>query len=337
MVLFFSTLQTLRQLYPTSRISVVVEPRCRGLMEQQFLVDQIYTFDVKNKPGPGAFLRLIDDMRTEGPDVALSMGRSPLVPWLLFMSGAPRRIGYGPNRFQWLLTDVVPLKTDQYAAAMYHDLTRPLGGKEAPRPIFPVSSQADAWAKRFLEGKGVTEPPILIHPGVSRLSRVKGIVKSWEPANWRQLIDKLLDKGHPVLLAGGPDDDEVIELVRPQAAETREGLTVVAGETKNLEQLAALIKASRLMIGVDSGPLHLAVGVGAPTVALFGPTDPDKILPPEGPFVAVCVDLACRPCLFEARQTSCQELTCMKNMRVETVFQAVEAQLADQRQEKVKS
>lgn len=328
-VLFFSTIQTLRRLYPNSRLAVVVEPRCRDLMERQYLVDQVYTFDIKNKPGPADYLRLIDQLRTESPDVALSMGRSPMVPWLLFLSGAPRRIGYGPNRFQGLLTDVVPLKTDQYAAAMYHDLTRPLGGKETPVPTFPVGSPAEDWAKRFLESKGITEAPVVIHPGVSRLSRIKGLVKSWDPANWRQLINHLLEKGYPVLLAGGPDDEEVISLVRPRAEESREGLTVIAGETKSLEQMAAIMKMARLVISVDSGPLHLAVGVGAPTVAIFGPTDPDKILPPDGPFTAVCVDIPCRPCLFETRQTSCEELTCLKQLQVKTVWEAVKATLEE--------
>ena len=71
----------------------------------------------------------------------------------------------------------------------------------------------------------------------------------------------------------------------------------LAGET-SLGQLAALFERCDLVIGGDSGPLHLAAAVGAPTIRLYGPTDIRQFgpWPPGDRHVALAAGLACQPC-----------------------------------------
>ena len=71
----------------------------------------------------------------------------------------------------------------------------------------------------------------------------------------------------------------------------------------------------------------MAVGVKTPAVAIFGPTNEKKILPDDIKFKAVRVDLDCTPCLWDKRQTTCEALTCLKNIDVNMVFNAVIKQL----------
>jgi heptosyltransferase-1 len=125
-----------------------------------------------------------------------------------------------------------------------------------------------------------------------------------------------------VVLAGGPDDAEIIQLIR----ETGEFPYVEAyGKTRSLGQLAALIELADAIVAVDSAPMHVGVAVSTPTVAIFGPTDPAKLLPPGTVHLPVVVEnLGCRPCLWDRRATSCEELTCLKDLAVDAVEEAVQ-------------
>ena len=321
-ILFFPTLQTLRRHYPHAHITVLCEPRCREIMERQYLVDKVITADVKTAPDPQLFVKLVMQLRQLNLDLAISSGRSPLVPLLLFLSGAHRRVGFAPNPLGWLLSDRVPLTLRQYTGAMHHDLLKGIGIDEpAPLPRFPLSDLAVEWAYAWLERNGLpTKPgPVFIHPGASKMSVTRGIQKTWTAAQWQTLLAGLRERGLPLILAGGPDDEELL-------AGIPIGDGVVRAKTDTLDQLAALIAVSRLVIGSDSAALNIAVAVGTPLVGIFGPSDPDKVLPVDHPeFCAVHVaDLACRPCLWLTRKTTCEALTCLNSLGPEPVWAAVD-------------
>lgn len=324
-ILFFPTLQTLRRHYPQAHITVLCEPRCREIMERQYLVDQVLTADVKAAPDPKVFVQLVAELRRLDPDLAISSGRSPLVPLLLFLSGARQRVGFTPNKLGFLLTDGVPLHLRQYTAAMHHDLLKGVGIDEpAPLPRFPLSDLALEWAYAWLERHDLaTSPgPVFLHPGASKMSVKRGIQKTWTADQWQALITGLKARQVPLILAGGPDDEELL-------AGIPTGDGVVRARTETLEQLAALIAVSRLVVGSDSAALNIAVAVQTPVVGLFGPTDPDKVLPPgHTDFQAVHVDgLACRPCLWISRQTTCEALTCLTTLTPERYLHAIDTML----------
>lgn len=324
-ILFFPTLQTLRQHYPQATITVLCEPRCREIMERQFLVDRVITADVKAGADPQLFVHLVMQLRELDLDLAISSGTSPLVPLLLFLSGARQRIGFLPNRLGFLLTRGVALDKQQYAAAMHHDLLKGLDiDVPCPLPRFPLASLAVEWAHAWLARHGfdADEPPVIIHPGASKMSVKRGIQKTWTAAQWQALIEGLRNRGLPLILTGGPDDEELLAGIP-----TGEG--VVRARPENLEQLAALIAVSRLVVGSDSAALNVAVAVDVPLVGVFGPTAPDKVLPPAPQFVAAHVDgLDCRPCLWITRKTTCAALTCLHELAPQQVLAAVDRVLA---------
>ena len=101
----------------------------------------------------------------------------------------------------------------------------------------------------------------------------------------------------------------------------------VAGKT-SLKQLAGLLRKARLLISNDSGPVHLAVAVGTPVVALFGPTDPIR----TGPYITsmgrnpithtvIRKPVECSPCL--SRWCRVGDHRCMMQIEVDEVFEAV--------------
>lgn len=327
-ILFFPVIQGLRETYPNSRITMLVEPRCAGIGAFNPAIDEVLTFDIKAKPGPAELMALVGELRKRKFDLAISSGSSPLVPVLLWLTGARYRAGYGASKTARLLTYQAPLNKQQYAAEMYYDLIRAWVPSPNRLPQVAIAPADRQWAKEFMAQEGVQpgEPVVMLHPGCSRLSVIKGFIKSWEPAKWAELARRLEAEGARVLIAGGPDDAETLAAIRKElsAAGGAQTLIDAYGKTQGLGQLAALIEQASVIVAVDSAPMHLGIAVGKPTVAIFGPTDPKKLLPEGTIHQAVHVSgLDCRPCLWDRRQTTCEALTCLKDLSVDMVEQAV--------------
>lgn len=333
-ILFFPVIKVLKELYPRAEIVISVEPRCKSVAEKNPYVKKVITFDLKNKPSLNDYLNFIGELRKENIELAISMGRSLLVPLLLFLSGAKYRVGYATNRLKFLYSKAIPLNQDQYAAKMYFDLLKGVGIDADilnPIPEIKVPDSELKWAKEWFLSRGLKDREgqkvVLVHPGASKISKQKNIIKTWEAIRWVQLIDHLLNKNIKVILSGGPDDEEDINFIRKHIKGSKENFVDAFGETKNLEQLSALIKMSDLMVCIDSAPMNVAVGVNTPLVAIFGPTNEKKILPPDEKFLAVRIDLECSPCLWDKRETTCESLKCLKNLDMAKVLDAVIQQL----------
>lgn len=119
--------------------------------------------------------------------------------------------------------------------------------------------------------------------------------KCWPVEHMAALVERLQAEGHAVVLTAAPSHDEKAMLASIQARLSKPAFSL-SGQL-SLKELAALTQASRLFIGVDSAPMHIAAAVGTPTVALFGPSG-DKQWGPWGvPFrVIASTRHPCRPC-----------------------------------------
>ena len=127
------------------------------------------------------------------------------------------------------------------------------------------------------------------------------------------MTEKLADRGKNVILAGGPDDEEVIKTITKKIP--AEKFTNMYGKTKNLKELAELISTSEKFLCSDSAPLHLGIALGVKTYVIFGPTDDKKLIPQNEnvtPIKAQNCNCGIYPCLWEKRQTTCENLDCLK-------------------------
>jgi len=317
-ILFLPTLQTIRNHAPNSSITLLLEPRSRSVAELTNLVDSVITFDIKKRPlSVGDLVDLLALIKEGGYDCVISSGGSPLVSALLFLSGIPERIGYHSNRLApVLLTQPVPLNKKQYAAAMYHDLaigflkqkclTPPaVSDEKINDSLIPtVSLKPDSMDRmqNFIAERGLNREKrsaqsrlILVHPGTSRLATEKGIFKTWPTDSWIDLLfligrenEKKPDADRDiVILAGGPDDKEIIEGILGKAGDQLPHMVSAYGQTKSIADLAALIQLCDIMICVDSAPMHVAIGLRKPLVALFGPFDPALLVPNDSRFKTI--------------------------------------------------
>ncbi len=329
-ILFSPVVQTVRQACPQSQLELICESRSARIKDLMPELDGTVEVYLQYMSRPALFLRLLSILRSRHYDAVISSGSSPMIALLLFLSGIPIRVGFDTGRMsRLLLTATASLVRETYAADMLFSLARAFlkgvgSTLNLPHKVIPQLSISPLIQERALQLIQANIPEqsaqrILIHPGVSQMSIAKNILKSWPLESWQQLL-QLLPQQYPgaqVLLLGGPEDHDTMDqleayrLSLPLKHQHR--ILNLYGQTVSFIELAGLIAIGDILISVDSAPMHLAVALGTPVVAIFAPTDPQKLLPISDKAKAVFrEDLSCRPCLFDQRQTSCEKPECLQ-------------------------
>jgi ADP-heptose:LPS heptosyltransferase len=284
-ILFFPTIDHLKGRYPEAEIDVVVEPRATAAYRVSKSVNKVIPFDFKDTNGPADWGNLLGILRDREYDIAMSLGRRFGVGFLLWLTGIPIRIGFDTGISKLFLSNPVTLNLNQYAAQMYHDLVKGLAITE-PCPDLAINvPKADIdWAEAEQQRLGIKESGyVLIHGGSSKLSRTLGVNKIYPAIQWQQIIKNLQTRqpNIPVAIIKGPDDEEFIDSLLAVCQD----LKVIS--PTDIGKLAAIVAGANLMLCTNSAPMHLAVAVGTYTIALFGPSDPAKLLPQNGRSISI--------------------------------------------------
>ncbi len=276
-ILFFPTLAHLEANYPDAEIDVIVEPRAKGAYRVCKLVNEVLTFDYKDRNGLADFGNLLGIVRDREYDAAVALGGGWSVSFLLWMGGIPLRVGYANGAGKLFFSNPVPLKTEQYTAQMYHDLLQGFGiNSPCPNLSIRVPKSDIDWAQTEQRRLGTSESGyILIHGGSSKVSQAKGIDKIYPAEKWERIVADIQQKqpDMPIVVLQGPDDGEIVGAMKLACPD----LNVIS--PPDIGKLAAIIASANLILCTDSAPLHLAVAVGTYTFGLFGPTKAEKRLP----------------------------------------------------------
>lgn len=198
------------------------------------------------------------------------------------------------------------------------DALRRIGIQPAPeerRMTLVPGAAADQRVAAHLAGFGLQGGDFIhIHPAS------RWFFKCWPVERMAALLERLQGEGHAVVLTAAPSNDEKAMLEAIQARLKKPAFSL-SGQL-SLKELAALTQASKLFIGVDSAPMHIAAAVGTPTVALFGPSG-DKQWGPWGvPFRVVSSQQhPCRPCGIDGCGGG-KVSDCLTSLTVEQVLAA---------------
>jgi heptosyltransferase-2/heptosyltransferase-3 len=210
------------------------------------------------------------------------------------LAGVPVRAGHLHPGAPGSLTHALRHAPEHSAAAALALAAAFIGrGNEPPDPTrHPLRvrlTQAHRAAARQLldRGDAWSGDLVIVHPGSG------SVLKRWEPERWGELLASR-NPDTKVAVTGGPAE---VELAERTARAIGNPVVSLAGQT-DLETLAALLEIGRVVLGPDSGPLHLAVAVGTPTVHLFGPASRRKFGPwgPADRHKTVALALPCAPC-----------------------------------------
>jgi ADP-heptose:LPS heptosyltransferase len=280
-LLFFPTLDSLKQAYPEAQIDVIVEPGAQKAYSICQSVRETLTFSYEDRKSLADWGNLLGLIRDREYDVAIYAGQGLGIRFALWLSGIPVRIGYGGGQGEGLLTQTIPLNSNQYAAHTYHDLLQGLG-IDQPCPDLSVKVPAKSldWADAERQRLGIQNSGyVLIAGGMGQGSSSQ----AYPLESWKGIIQDFEHRQPDlpiVLLQGAGNSDWVKELTSAFPK-----LKVTAPD--DIGKTIAMIAGASLMLAVEGDAMHLAVATKTYVLALFGPTMPEKLLPKDKRFVGI--------------------------------------------------
>lgn len=304
-VLLIPVLNVLREQFPTAKITVLAEYRNSAVFKLCADIDTVLQYD-----RPSGLLQAVRG----DYDVAIDTEQwHRLSAVVVRMTCAPVMIGYATNERSRLFTHPIRYSHDDYETDSFFDLLEPLGiqaGFVTER--FLVIPETSVVAVSTLLADLGTNPFVTIFPGASIPER------RWGADRFRQVAVMLSIFGVRVVVVGGKEDHQQGETIVDGGL----GLNL-AGRT-SLSETAAVIDRSALLVSGDSGVLHIAVGLGKPTVSLFGPGRAKKWAPRGDRHIVINKELPCSPCTSFGNTPPCNiNAQCMQSITADEVANAV--------------
>jgi heptosyltransferase I len=310
----------LKRAYPESQIDWLIHPAFIPLIQNHDALSAIVPFDRKNLAAwwykPSAFKlfrQLLKTLRQNNYDLVIDAQGLFRSAYLANVTRAKTRIGFASARegATFFYTHKVALPNNgkkMLAVDRMRALTSPLHidtttPAEFRMPIPPLPN--------------IPLPPnyIALIPGA------RWNTKRWPIDRYTQLAQQILDAGHPLVILGSPDEKPLCDqlekaLITQDQARSTPILLNLAGQT-TLAEMIPLLNAAKLVIGNDSGPLHVAIALGKQTLSLYGPTDPAFVGPYNQLQNVLRHDVPCFPC----RNRDCSHHSCMNGLNVELVWE----------------
>jgi heptosyltransferase-1 len=334
-------LNALRRRYPSAQIDWLVKPALAELLQDNPAISNVIEFGSKDVSF-FSYVQLAGKLRDNAYDLVLDMQGQLRTAAVVLATGAPVRIGFdrprasvwdaSPRRFpaearkhawqgaregSWLAyTHHIPIPTlDVHAVDRYLRVGAMLGFPASqPDFSFPTPQKASVRVDTLLRDRGLAGAPLVtIAPGTIWET------KHWGTEKFAEVARHFLRKGFAVALIGSGRERGICEDV----ARLAPGAVDIAGET-TLTELAALIGRSAISVTNDSGPMHLAVALDRPVVAIFGPTDPVWIGPYGHPDNALRASVPCSPCLLRQLSRCHYGHVCMENVSARAVIARME-------------
>ena len=274
-----------------------------------------------NDAGVSGFTNILRRLRTGTYDVAIIPHRSLRSALLARFAKIPKRIGFDKSAGAWLMTEVVGYDASLHEVMRNAKLLEPMGiaVDQKEFPVLYPSEEDRAIVSKLLSAlrEDDRRTMVAIAPGSVWNT------KRWPKERFAALTKSLASSGRAVVIVGGEADrqmgDEIVA-----ASESPRAINA-AGRLSPL-QSAVLIAMSRCLVTNDTAPMHIAVAMRTPVVAIFGATVPSFGFAPYGErdVILETHGLACRPCSIHGGAT-CPITTfdCMIKIPVEAVLQEV--------------
>ncbi|NVN97913.1 MAG: glycosyltransferase family 9 protein [Geobacteraceae bacterium] len=307
-LLLAPAINVFRKHFPDVCISVLAEKRNAGVFTLIPAVERVYSYD---------FIKDVIDFHNTQYDIIidteqwhrLSAVCSRIIPSIM-------KIGFNTNNRERMFTDSILYRQTDYEAQSFLNLLKPLGINEkfdydtrflhVPEPV----------KEQIYNKMGLKLPYVTIFPGASIKER------RWGLSKFNSLAKHLSNIGILPVIVGGKEDIYSGDIIVNGTL----GINL-AGKT-SLTGTAAIISRSKLLISSDSGVLHIAVGLGIPTVSLFGSGIAAKWAPRGDLHKVVHSNQSCAPCTVFGTTPRCDNgVKCLEDINVQDVLIPVQVLL----------
>lgn len=304
-VLLVPALLAFKEKFPSAKITILAEQRNRAVFLLCPAVDRVLLYDRS--------LDLLKAVRGRYDVVIDSEQWHRLSAVVARMTRAPVLTGFATNERSRLFTHQVAYSHDDYEVVSFFNLMGPLGIRSgyAVERYLSIPEEAAVTASKLL-GDYESVSFVTVFPGASIAER------RWGVDRFRRVAELLSVFGVRMVVVGGRADRQAGETIVAEGL----GLNLV-GQT-SLEVTAAILDRSALLVSGDSGLLHIAVGLGKPTVSLFGPGRARKWAPQGERHIVINRKLPCSPCTTFGTTPSCpRDAECMRTITPDEVANAV--------------
>ncbi len=248
--------------------------------------------------------------------------RTALLPW---RARVPVRVGQARRLYSPLFTQRVVVRSELGDRATHWteillDYARAIGCDGAGMPEFAVRDDERAAASALLHELGISAPYIVLHP-TRGLSAQRS---RWPASGFARLARRLADERDAhVVVTGSRDDAGIAGTI---ARDAGAHVTSIAGRTP-IGVFGAVSENALAVVAMDSGPMHVAAAVGAPTTGVFAlqSDEPDRWAP-RGPRVAIVRPTY--PCPPGDRKETCPDFACVRELDVRGILTALDGLLA---------
>ena len=268
LILTVPAIAALRKAFPAASISLVAAHGSRELLPAIPGLDRTFVARGRVSDAPQFFA-----ITKAKFDCCLDFSRTDRSAFLTLLSGAQRRITYDTIRREPLrqlsYNEFIPSQVRFIHTIDHHlALLAPLGVHDVLREIrLKLPAVAKTKATEVIAQTGLGNDFVVLHPGSARAE------KFWVARRWAEVADQMFDNGQlRCVLTGGKLRMEQEHIARIKA-HLRHPVVDLSGKL-GLLSLGALLQRARLLVTIDSAPMHLAAAFGTPQVALFGPTNP---------------------------------------------------------------
>ena len=344
-------LNKLRRRYPAARIDWLTTPGMAELLRHNPAINTVLEFSRDSWSAPWRLApfvsaaRLAAAIRRARYDLVLDLQGQFRSAVFARLSGAPARVGFdkprpemwaassrkfppearrhawqGAREGSWLAytNPIAVPNIDVHAVDRYLAVGAMLGLADGPADFsFPIPKQAVTRIDALLDYYDIAKAKLIaIAPGTI------WDTKQWRGEGFAEAARHFLKNGYAVTLVGAERERAVCAAVATAAP----GCVNLAGKT-TVSELAALLARTTLVLTNDSGPMHLAVALGRPVIAVFGPTDPIWAGPYRRDGAVLRVELPCSPCYLRQLSRCPHDHACMKNISAATVIAHSDAML----------
>ncbi len=318
-VLTTPAIRAVRDNFPNAHITMLTGKQSADILRENPYLNEIITFDrlAKDK-NTGEMWRIIHLLRERKFTLAIDLQRKFRTELLMYFSGATQRVGKGR-----LCTVRVSEKGNKHATSDYFDILHEVGipAEDQKLELFLAESERREALQR-LKTAGIVAGRLKVglFPGASWKLR------QWMPERFAAIGDRLVEHFNAnVLIFGGPQESELVQKV----ANLMETRSIPFAGNLQIRQLAACIEQCDLFLTNDTGPMHIAAGVGTRTVSLFGPGNHIRFQPLGVEHQLIRHDVPCSPC--KQFTDTCKDNICMKGIAVDEVWYSISCALGENR------
>ena len=306
-------LRAVLETFPNSQVDIILKSGFETLPIPHR--GEIILFD-KNKDSAGRFGR---SLRKDNYDCFYVLPPSFSSAWMAFQSKIPKRIGYAGECRSFLLTSAKKHKIRQRKKHLLKEYLELLSNNLEMVNYAPSLQVKNDWVKEQLDSCTfkIPEKFIVFSPGA-----IFGPSKQWPVEHFRELGKQIHKSfGFKIMLLGTIDDIDT----GTKIAHDHYWIQNCCGKT-TLAQLLAILTKTHLLVGNDSGSMHMMAALHRPQVAVFGSTSPTWTGPINTFATVMSLDLSCSPCFSKTCRFG--HYDCLTQIKPEKVFAEVQKHLS---------